>query len=945
MQLEQLEITAFGQHQNMLLDFTQKQVGDKPWKQENLHFYLERQEPFHLWLWGPNESGKSTFLYCLYVLFYGIGKRGKNHSLYTKYQPWEGDGLAKMRLRFQHQGKSYDLIRKVGKSAQSSSFELRTQTGEIVSLKKGEEVGEYLFGLSRESFLQAVFLGHEGGQKHWESTEAEPLLEKIFALSSHLQNDLSVEQAEQDLREYKKSLEEPKTKRSKLSALQVLKKREELLKDAYLRLKNYEQEKKQYVEMEGDLQRRIQVFRTLYKQKVERLTSLQEAIESRLQPYELLEKHYLEAQALIEEIRKQEKELEQEANHLKLQKQMYEQNAKHAQQKKEKNAQSLDESEKEVEGLQERIKIAERKYQTCRCQWEEKYIEVLGQDELKELEDELQLSCEQDPAFSAKDEVTWMDRLKKLKRYEDKLAHLGALDQEWYEYKSNMQALLFEKKQVEEQRKGLREEIERKEIERQASFLHSSSKDERLMKVVFFFTGIFTCLASYFLQPVLPLLLSPLFVCLFILFMFVRKKREKRWKEEKIFEIEQQRQVLSEKESTCEQKLQDLKKRYDLLQLSGLSLMKQSYLGYVLRLKEEKEGRLQEAKMELDTLREEERKHKEKKAFLLEEKITLFEEGKMREAEKQALESSEQQWREKQTQKESKLISAHQALEERREEVKQKGRELLELFFKMEAERQTYEASLQALLPLDEVKDLSALTQSNNLAFTAWLNKAQQIMAHQEFASLTFLLQGRQLCWQGRTLLEQVLIKALYQVQNQYEQIKLQAPNLPFAWTEYELREALRLNEEEKQKVEKEVELCEKCLFLLQESKERIHKKTSPHLSKYANLWISRFTQNTYKNIFISITGDVKVYDSKHQKYVDVQNLSRGTLEQVYLAIRLAVLDVLDEEGTRLPLWLDDAFVHYDPARRKATLESLRSYLQRSMLFISTYEPRTLGEA
>src|SRR5690606_3488410 len=48
--------------------------------------------------------------------------------------------------------------------------------------------------------------------------------------------------------------------------------------------------------------------------------------------------------------------------------------------------------------------------------------------------------------------------------------------------------------------------------------------------------------------------------------------------------------------------------------------------------------------------------------------------------------------------------------------------------------------------------------------------------------------------------------------------------------------------------------------------------------------------------------------------------ISRGTLDQIYLALRLAVIDHLDADQEPMPLFLDEVFVNWDEGRRERAL-------------------------
>ncbi|MPN21466.1 hypothetical protein SDC9_168846 [bioreactor metagenome] len=55
----------------------------------------------------------------------------------------------------------------------------------------------------------------------------------------------------------------------------------------------------------------------------------------------------------------------------------------------------------------------------------------------------------------------------------------------------------------------------------------------------------------------------------------------------------------------------------------------------------------------------------------------------------------------------------------------------------------------------------------------------------------------------------------------------------------------------------------------------------------------------------------------------DIDYFSAGTKDQIYLSLRLALLDMLEGETQKLPLILDDAFCQFDDGRLKNALVSL----------------------
>ncbi len=74
------------------------------------------------------------------------------------------------------------------------------------------------------------------------------------------------------------------------------------------------------------------------------------------------------------------------------------------------------------------------------------------------------------------------------------------------------------------------------------------------------------------------------------------------------------------------------------------------------------------------------------------------------------------------------------------------------------------------------------------------------------------------------------------------------------------------------------------------------------------------------------------------------QSLSQGTREQVYLALRLAIVDHLDASGERLPLFMDEILVNWDAWRRDRAFELLERVAERRQVFLFTCHPAMAAE-
>ncbi|WP_054754948.1 ATP-binding protein [Piscibacillus salipiscarius] len=66
--------------------------------------------------------------------------------------------------------------------------------------------------------------------------------------------------------------------------------------------------------------------------------------------------------------------------------------------------------------------------------------------------------------------------------------------------------------------------------------------------------------------------------------------------------------------------------------------------------------------------------------------------------------------------------------------------------------------------------------------------------------------------------------------------------------------------------------------------------------------------------------------------WFDVSQLSEGTADQLYIALRFALNDSLSTY-VHLPFILDDAFVHFDQSRKEQVLKLIRKNLMINKSF------------
>jgi len=103
-----------------------------------------------------------------------------------------------------------------------------------------------------------------------------------------------------------------------------------------------------------------------------------------------------------------------------------------------------------------------------------------------------------------------------------------------------------------------------------------------------------------------------------------------------------------------------------------------------------------------------------------------------------------------------------------------------------------------------------------------------------------------------------------------------------------------------------------------------------------ASQYLDRLTCGKYPNIWSPLGERHLCIDDDTEQTLRVEQLSTGTREQLFLAIRLAIIRRFAEEGVQLPMVLDDVFVNFDQIRTEAAVETILDFAdhgQQILLF------------
>lgn len=151
---------------------------------------------------------------------------------------------------------------------------------------------------------------------------------------------------------------------------------------------------------------------------------------------------------------------------------------------------------------------------------------------------------------------------------------------------------------------------------------------------------------------------------------------------------------------------------------------------------------------------------------------------------------------------------------------------------------------------------------------------------------------------------------------------------------EFLLEKDLLYEELHKQSKEEEIRAIDLAMERINELSAVRREEVMEQLLLKASKILSRITGGKYQKLILQENEEPAVWDGN--KVVKLFQLSTGCVDQVYLAVRIALQDLFFEEDT-LPLLFDDAFVYFDDGRLEQLLLCL-SQLNRQILLFSCHQ-------
>lgn len=154
-----------------------------------------------------------------------------------------------------------------------------------------------------------------------------------------------------------------------------------------------------------------------------------------------------------------------------------------------------------------------------------------------------------------------------------------------------------------------------------------------------------------------------------------------------------------------------------------------------------------------------------------------------------------------------------------------------------------------------------------------------------------------------------------------------------------ELEEELERVKERLETLERERQAAGIALELIREASAQVHREFAPVLNRKVGEIVSRITASRYRELRVTRDLEILAVSPETGRQVSADQLSGGTIDQLYFACRMAMADLLIGRSN-LPLILDDSFVQYDLYRLKNIMAYLVQISEERQIIIFTCHHR-----
>ena len=155
-----------------------------------------------------------------------------------------------------------------------------------------------------------------------------------------------------------------------------------------------------------------------------------------------------------------------------------------------------------------------------------------------------------------------------------------------------------------------------------------------------------------------------------------------------------------------------------------------------------------------------------------------------------------------------------------------------------------------------------------------------------------------------------------------------------------DLTAQLSQKQEELARLQEEYDAIALAMTALEQANTTLQNRFSPALGARAAEIFAALTAGKYGKVLLSSDLSLSAEAAGDPMSRSIQQLSQGAADQLYLAVRLAICDMVLPAEKHVPLILDDALVTFDDDRLRAALDYLLSESKNRQILLFTCHDR-----
>lgn len=159
------------------------------------------------------------------------------------------------------------------------------------------------------------------------------------------------------------------------------------------------------------------------------------------------------------------------------------------------------------------------------------------------------------------------------------------------------------------------------------------------------------------------------------------------------------------------------------------------------------------------------------------------------------------------------------------------------------------------------------------------------------------------------------------------------------------IEEDIRDLEVSKEKLEEIGFSLKTALEVLEEANNEIKKGFAPILNNNVSKIVKSITDCRYEELKVDENFVLRTTDPYLKDIVPISVLSGGTVDQMYLALRIALVQTIEKKTEKLPLIMDEILSQYDDARSLDTISLLKEISKERQIVFFTCKSREIEMA